>query len=126
MIYNREQLIGQWFRQVAVENGNQLIEYASFYNDGSFEFCFVTQDSAGNIIEQISELGDWGLVGDIHFTITKNELLDEKLYAAELEHPDNYQAYKVCQLSVDSFSYQHILSNETFILKRVIDNIGHC
>ena len=124
--YNREQLVGRWFRQEHEPNGDQFVEYASFYANGSFEFCFITQNIKGELIEQVVELGDWGLVGDVHFTFTKNELIDEKMYAADLEHPDNYHAYKVISLTREYFEYQHIISNESFILKRVIDNIGHC
>ncbi len=124
-IYSREQLVGRWFRQEQ-ENGNQLIEYSQFYSDGTFEFCFITQNMKGELLEQVIELGDWGLVADIHFTLTKNEVFDEQVYAADLENSDNYHAYRVLSLSPDCFEYQHIITNESFILKRVIDNIGHC
>lgn len=124
--YSREQLVGRWFRHEDEENGNQLIEDCHFYSDGTFEFCFLTQDSRGEALEQVIELGDWGLVGDIHFTFTKSELVDEQLYAADLENTDNYHAYRVINLSADYFEYQHIVTNESFILKRVLDNIGHC
>ena len=83
-------------------------------------------DSQHNLKEQVTELGDWGLVGDIHFTITKSEVVDEKLYTASLSNPENYHAYKVLLLSADSFKYQHIITEEAFILKRVLDSIGHC
>lgn len=125
-LYRREQLLGRWFRQEEQSNGNQLIEDCHFYADGSFEFCFITQDAKGELVEQVIELGDWGLVADVHFTFTKNELVDDQLYAADLENADNYHAYKVISLTADCFEYQHIITNESFILKRVLDNIGHC
>lgn len=124
--FNREMLVGQWVRNAEDENGNPFVEHAEFFLDGSFEFCFMTMSIKGEILEQVIELGDWGLVSDIHFTITKNEVVDEKLYAADLNNPDNYHAYTVHRLNADTFEYQHVTSKESFILKRVIDNIGHC
>ncbi|REL32151.1 hypothetical protein [Thalassotalea euphylliae] len=124
--YSRDQLVGQWVRNCQDEQGNPFVEHAEFFPDGSFEFCFMTMSLKGDILEQTIEMGDWGLVGDVHFTITKNEVVDENLYAADLNNADNYHAYQVTQLSADSFSYQHLISKESFILKRVIDNIGHC
>lgn len=125
-VYKRELLFGRWIGNSYDQQGNEMIEHAHFFADGSFEFCFMTHDEQGYLVEQVIEMGDWGLVGDIHFTVTKNELIDENIYAADLANEDNYHAYKVIQLSPDSFKYQHIITEESFILKRVIDNIGHC
>ena len=124
--FRREQLIGRWIRNEEDTSGNILVEHAQFFADGSFEFCFMSHNRKGELTEQVVEMGDWGLVGDIHFTMTKNELVDEQVYAADLANPDNYHAYKVTELSIDSFKYHHIVSDEHFILKRVVDNIGHC
>jgi len=140
--YNRELLFGRWYRNDIDEQGNEIVEYADLAADGRFEFTFitltnalintliksdlVTERSAEQIIEQVVELGDWGLVGDIHFTITKNEVVDEQLYAADLNDSNNYHAYKVLQLNHHIFKYQHIESNEIFDMRKVIDKIGHC
>jgi len=124
--YRRELLVGQWIRNCYDQDGYPFVENAQFFSDGSFEFSFMTMSHEGKVTEQSIELGEWGLVGDIHFTITRNEVIDEKLYSADMNNAENYHAYKVKQLTADSFEYQHIVSKESFILKRVIDNIGHC
>ncbi len=124
--YPRALLFGRWYRNDFDENGNETIEYAQLSSDGSFEFTFITLNQQGTVIEKITELGDWGLVADIHFTMTKNELIDEELYAADLNNDDNYQAYKVLALDHQVFHYQHRLTGEEFIMRRVVDNPGHC
>ncbi|MDP7593655.1 MAG: hypothetical protein QF552_13355 [Litorilituus sp.] len=130
MQYHREFLLGRWFRQDTDEHNRKVIEYAEFSADGSFEFTFVilaiTVDKKEQIIEQITELGDWGLVGDIHFTITKDEVIDEQIYAADLNHSENYHAYRVLQLSHQLFEYQHVETKEVFKMRRINDEIGHC
>jgi hypothetical protein len=124
--YQRSLLCGQWFSDSFNEDGFKCTECASMAPDGSFEFTFSTFDEDNKLIEKIIELGDWGLVGDIHFTMTKSEVIDEDLYAADLNNEDNYHAYRVLQLNHKFFEYQHIVTNETYIMRRVVDNIGHC
>ncbi|MCJ8296006.1 MAG: hypothetical protein MJK15_16505 [Colwellia sp.] len=124
--YPRALLFGRWYRNDIDEKGNETVEYAQLSSDGSFEFTFISLDKKGEIIDEITELGDWGLVADIHFTLTKNELINEELYSADLNNDDNYQAYKVIALDHRKFHYQHILTNEEYIMRRVVDNLGHC
>jgi len=136
--YDRTLLVGRWFRADNDEQNRKVVEYAQLSADGSFEFTFVTYAQAPNdikqgvgqvaehITEQVTELGDWGLVADIHFTITKNEVIDEHVYAADLNDSDNYHAYRVIKLDHHSFEYQHIETNETFTMRRITDDIGHC
>ncbi len=126
MDYSREQLIGQWYRIDIDKEGHQISEYAEVAADGSYEFTFSTLDKVGNVLEQNVELGDWGLVGDIHFTLTKSELVDNELYPADLANSDNYHAYQVLQLNSQVFEYRHIVTNEVFIMRRVVGNIAHC
>jgi len=123
-------LFGRWFREEIIDQNRKKTEYAQLSADGSFEFTFVTLETkpgaADKIIDQVSELGDWGLVADVHFTITKNEVVDEQIYAADLNDRNNYHAYKVLQLNHHFFEYQHIETQEIFIMRKITDNIGHC
>ncbi len=130
MIYDRELLFGRWFREEINNENRKIIEYAQLSADGSFEFSFVTIETKSGkpdrILEQVAELGDWGLVADIHFTITKNEMIDEQVYAADLNDSNNYHAYKVLQLNHHTFEYQHVDSKEVFVMRKINDNVGHC
>ena len=77
MQYHREFLLGRWFRQDTDEHNRKVIEYAEFSADGSFEFTFVilaiTVDKKEQIIEQITELGDWGLVAILNTAIAEKK-----------------------------------------------------
>jgi len=130
LTFERELLFGRWFREELEDENKKTIEYAQLSADGSFEFTFMTletkTDIADKIVDQVTELGDWGLVGDIHFTITKNEVVDEQLYSADLNDRNNYHAYRVLQLNHHIFEYQHIETDEIFIMRKITDNIGHC
>lgn len=126
MNYNRALLFGRWYRNDIDTQGRQIVEYAELSADGSFEFTFVSTEQETNLTEQIIELGDWGVVGNVHFTITKSEFVDQQLYAADLNNSDNYQAYNILQLNHQVFEYQHIETKEIFIMRKVTDTIGHC
>ncbi|GLX77054.1 hypothetical protein tinsulaeT_03940 [Thalassotalea insulae] len=126
MKFLRQQLVGSWYRSDVDQQGCVHTEYAQVLDDGSYEFSFSVHDQQGEIVQQSLELGDWGLVGDIHFTIAKAEYIDNEMYASDLADPDNYHAYKVLELNEQIFKYQHIVSEEVFILRRVIDKIAHC
>ncbi|TRX55852.1 hypothetical protein [Thalassomonas sp. M1454] len=118
-MYHRNQLIGQWHRseQNGAQNTNEL---AQMNDDGSFSFSFYTYTPDGTIIDEITELGDWGLVGDIHFTITKGEVENETHYVAEPTEADNYHAYKVLHLSAERFTYEHVVTGEKYTLFKVL------
>jgi hypothetical protein len=126
MKFDRQMLFGYWYRGDSDNEGNQITEFARIEPDGNFEFVFIQYNQEGQVIEEITELGNWGLVGDIHFTITKGELIEEEFYDAEMEDEDNYQAYKVLELDSSIVKYQHIITKEVFILRRVIDKIARC
>ncbi|MCO4799574.1 MAG: hypothetical protein KC484_10175 [Colwelliaceae bacterium] len=126
MVFTRQQLFGSWYRNEVLQDGSVQTELAKMTEDGEYEFAFSIHSKQGELTQQSIELGDWGLVGDIHFTIAKAEYIDEEEYATDLANPDNYHAYRVLELSHQIFKYQHIVSNEVFILKRVIDKIAHC
>jgi len=126
MNYNRALLFGRWYRNDIDAQGREIVEYAELSADGSFEFTFVSTEQETNVAEEIIEPGDWGLVGNVHFTITKSELIDQQLYAADLNDSDNYQAYNVLRLNHNTFEYQHIETKEIFIMRKITDNIGHC
>ena len=126
MNYNRALLFGRWYRNDIDEQGQQIVEYAELSADGSFEFTFVSTNPKTNVTEQVIELGDWGLVGNVHFTITKSELIEQELYAADLNDSNNYQAYTIFQLNHQVFEYQHIETKEIFMMRKVTDEIGHC
>ena len=125
-MYSRELLVGTWFRTEDSEDGHVLTEFAKMSLDGYFEFSFIEHDNDGKTISESTECGEWGLVGDIHFTITKEEIVGEESFLADLCDGENYHAYRVQHLDNKNFQYQHIVTQEVFNLRRVVDKIAVC
>ncbi|WP_394172563.1 hypothetical protein [Thalassotalea litorea] len=117
-MYQRQQLVGTWHRSENL-GAEQFSEIAELTEDGHFVFTFYTYNLEGKLLSQISEVGDWGLVGDIHFTITTGEVEHEKEYLADRADAENYHAYRVLTLTPQQFTYEHVVSGEKFTLKRV-------
>lgn len=126
MNYSREQLFGKWYRIDLNEEGQQISEFAEMSSDGSYKFTFSTLNNNREVSQQDVELGDWGIVGDIHFTFARGELVGQEFYEADMTNADNYHAYRILQLDSKNFEYQHVVTNEVFIMRRVIDNIAQC
>ena len=125
-LFNRAQLVGTWYRNDTNEQGALVTEFAEMSVDGSYAFTFSEHDLEGLLINQSIEIGDWGLVGDIHFTMAKSEIIDGEEYSVDFSNENNYHAYKITQLTEQIFEYHHVITNEVFIMRRVIDKIGHC
>lgn len=126
LIYDRKSLFGRWYRDDVDAQGHKTIEYAQLFAEGTFEFSFVSFDDKDEIIEQVTEFGDWGLVADIHFTLTKSEMIGKENYAADLNNADNYHAYKVLILDQHTFQYQHIVTDDIYTLHKIENVVGHC
>ncbi|WP_371188332.1 hypothetical protein [Thalassotalea maritima] len=117
-MYHRQQAIGNWHR-AEHDSDENYSEFAQLFADGSFSFTFYTYKKDGTLIEEMTEIGDWGIVGNIHFTITKGEIIDRKQYDADMDNEDNYQAYKIVELTDKKFTYQHVITGESYTLQRV-------
>jgi hypothetical protein len=120
-MYSREQLIGQWHRSDS-NGAENFSELAQLNDDGSFTFTFYTYNLEGSVVDEISELGMWGLVGDLHFTITEAEVENQQHFKADMTDNDNYHAYRVLALSDDNFTYEHVVTGEKFTLFKVQAN----
>jgi hypothetical protein len=125
--FARDLLIGHWFAVHEIDDitGEQFCEEAFFEIDGSFEFIFSRLNAKGEVVESTTEFGDWGIVGNIHFTITKSESINNKMYSADLANAENYQAYQVNSLTSQKFTYQHITTGEKYTLSKVSNHVGH-
>jgi len=57
--FNRDLLLGYWYRGESDSEGNQITEFARLESNGTFEFLFIQYNQEGDVIEEITELGDW-------------------------------------------------------------------
>jgi hypothetical protein len=125
MKFNRKQLVGYWFRQKVDQSDTLESEYCHFQDDGIFKIDFINTKQ-GKTLQQITEYGSWGLVGDIHFTITEEIIIDDKCIDNDMSNENNYNAYRVLQLNSQFFEYEHIETKEKYLLKRTMATTAIC
>jgi hypothetical protein len=118
-MFPREKLIGHWYRSDNTEF-ESTSEMAQLNEDGTFSFTFYLYNLDGQILDEVTEYGDWGLVGDIHFTITKEDVANNKRYMADMLDPENYHAYRVLELNEQAFIYEHVVSKEKYKLFKLL------
>jgi len=125
MQYNRKQLVGYWFRQKVDETDTLQSEYCHFQEDGLFKINFI-DIKQGKTIQEVIEYGTWGLVGNIHFTITEEIIIDDECIDNDMNNEDNYHAYRVLQLNSQFFEYEHVKTKEKYLLKRTMATTAIC
>lgn len=123
-MFQREQLIGSWYRSDKTEF-ESTSEMAQLNKDGTFSFTFYIYNLDGKVLDEVTEYGDWGLVGNIHFTITKEEVAEKQVYLADMTDAENYHAYQVIELNNEYFTYEHVVTGEKYQLFRLLDGGKH-
>ncbi len=114
---NRALLIGGWHGSRPTAQGGTREELAIMKKDGTFEFRFRETDKSGNT-QLVSDVGVWGLVGNVHFTIVTAWYENGKKYAEDITKARNYQVYEVITLTKEVFEYRNIVTNHVYRLNK--------
>ncbi len=111
-------LVGKWFGNMNVAGGGKYMWIAERKNDGSYKIQFRTVDPSGKKEEQ-TEVGEWGVSGNIYFTIYKAHLKGGKAIPADPTNPGNRDAYRILKLTNEVFEYEHLDEGVRFTVKKV-------
>ena len=114
-------LIGTWFGEAPIKEGGYRQWITYLYADGTEKTIFRTYDKDGDYDEQI-EVGEWGISGNIHFTIMKGWIIANKLEPVDSTDPYYYDAYTITNLTQTTFEYEAVEYKEKFIAKKVKDD----
>ena len=116
----RDLLVGTWHGDQPTADGGRAREIAVLHADGTFELYFRRTDAAGNETSW-GDAGYWGLVRDVHFTITLASIDDGIFLPTDSTDAARYSAYKVIELSEKSFVYQSLVTGNVYTLERAED-----
>lgn len=118
----RRLLTGCWVGAAQIEGGGQRVWLVQRGDDGRFRIDFRTEvDNAD--AETTTEVGSWGVSGEIYFTITRGWLTPNGPQAADMGDPYFYDAYLIEALDDQQFVYRHA---ETGYAYRVTRPVGDC
>ena len=108
---SRQLLIGTWLGDSTEADGTRRYELAIRRADGSYQVSFRATRS-GRTVQEQTEVGLWGVSGDIYFTITQGYLLNGSVQRTPPQDASFYDAYRITRLTADEFEYVHVLQGE--------------
>ena len=111
-------LVGKWFGSTSTEGGGKYIWIADRRNDGSYTNHFRTIPPSGKK-EDKTESGEWGVSGDVFFTVYKADVQGDKLIPADAADPTNRDAYKIITLTQELFVYENLDEGIRYEAKKV-------
>ena len=91
------------------------------YPDGTYKIDSRQTNKDGTKNDS-TEVGQWGISGDIYFSIFRGRLINKEILPVNPSNPYNYDAYKILQLNNEIFEYQATSSNHRFTAKRKPSN----
>ncbi|MEX1664099.1 hypothetical protein [Zhongshania arctica] len=115
---SRNMLLGKWYGIRTMENGGQKEWLTERSADGTYRVDFRFVDTDGSARSQ-SEVGFWGVSGDIYFRIFRGWVTVEGMKPADPTVADHYDAYKIEGLDDNAFSYIHLTRNQRYTVKKV-------
>lgn len=115
------QLIGKWFGSLDLEGGGKYTWINERKNDGTYKVQFRITDASGKK-EEFIEVGEWGVSGDIYFTIYKGDLEGGKIIPVDTTNPTYRDAYRILNLTNDIFEYEGLDEGSRFSVRKVAPN----
>ena len=115
-------LVGKWFGSMSTKGGGKYMWIADRKNDGSYKIHFrVVEPSGKKNIDKI-EVGEWGVSGNIYFTIYKADIEGGKTIPVDPTVPANRDAYKIRNLTNEVFEYEHLDNGVRFSVRKVAED----
>lgn len=117
-IENWSLMSGAWYASQPTKMGGVRQVISERYPDGTYKIRFKTTRKDGEINEQ-TEIGQWGLVGNIYFSIYRGILTPEGIKYSNTSDPFNYDAYRVIELTENKLVYESIIEKTVYSAIRV-------
>mgnify|MGYP000450370687 CR=1 FL=1 len=114
----RHKLIGKWYGEWRDKKGGKWRELSEISSDGTYRFSFLYVHANGTKQKEVM-IGEWGLVGPVHFTISKVHEKNNKFYRINQGEEKNYEAYEVIALDSKKFRYRSYRSGKEYIVHKV-------
>jgi hypothetical protein len=111
-------MVGKWYGSQPKKDGGYLEWIVDRALDGSYLVRFRLQEQDGNVREQ-AEVGEWGIAGPIYFSVFKAYVRENEFVPVDPTNPYNRNAYKILELSEETFIYEEFNTKNKYTAKRV-------
>ncbi len=114
-------MVGSWYGSQGMKDGGTYSWIIRRNINGLYQLEGIITKPTGESEPQI-EVGEWGVGGDVYFTIFKGWIFNGKIEPSDPSDPYNRDIYKIIKFDKNTIRYQHIFSGETFEMKKVADS----
>ena len=114
-------MCGKWYSKSVTKDNETREELCDQYEDGTFVTLAKTTNKNGDVIIH-SESGEWGISGNIYFTIIKAITENGVQEQADVLSPFYRDAYIIKSLSDKKFIYQHLITKDIYTDTKVDKN----
>ncbi len=111
-------MIGKWYGKQPTKDGGTKEEIIEKLPNGTYKIQFRVTQPDGTKTER-TEVGYWGVSGNIYFSIFKGWLSGSEIISANPTDPYNYDAYHIIELTTEKFEYQHVSTGNRYVNQRV-------
>lgn len=119
--YLRSKLVGKWFGSQPTKDGGNQSWTIIRRNDGRYEVTFRIYGADG-ASQELQEVGFWGVSGPVYFTIFVGQEEDGGFVPSDPADASNYDAYRIIELSSERFEYEHFVTGNRYVVKKVDDD----
>ena len=109
---------GQWYSKTTSNDNEIREELSTIYEDGTFSILFKETNKDGSV-KFHKELGEWGISGNIYFTIIKSVIENGVQEEVDPLSPYYRDAYVIKNLTDKKCTYQHITTKDTYTETKV-------
>lgn len=119
----RSLLVGKWLGVAPLKDGGLRRWTNHRLADGTYVIVVRNLGVDGEVEENI-EYGDWGVSGDVYFTVMRGWIRDGRRVAAVTRYAYYDDAYRIRLLENDRFEYVSVTSGRRYLVVRVSDDFS--
>ena len=114
-------MVGTWYSSHTLSTGETQQEIVEKKKDGTYRSTQRLYSSTGQFKEK-TEVGQWGLSGNIYFMIHRGKLTNRSVKPYDTSNPNYYQAYKILDAKPNAIRHSHVATGKISINTKVSSN----
>jgi hypothetical protein len=111
-------MVGKWMGEATTDDGLFRRELVEHNADGTYRDTFRTYHKDGSYEESV-EVGEWGISGNIYFTLMKGWMVDGEFRPSDAMDPSFDDAYTIIELTDKLIRYKSVETGDEYVDHKV-------
>jgi hypothetical protein len=124
--FRHDLMVGLWYGRQRTNDAKVRQWWIHRFADGTYEARFhllTIQDECTRLEWEQREFGRWGVSGSIYFsTLLGFRDKDGNVLPEQPSYPHGHDAYRILNLTQDTFSYEHVETGNRYTVNRAVHN----